>query len=388
MEKTIPGTTGTPEAGKKAAKEQYFFPALNGYRAMATLMVYLFHYHDFIIRPEWGWFTHNFIHEFHVGLVLFFSLSGFLITYRYYDQFLHPEFSLRNYAANRVIRIYPLYFILTTLTFAPIVIKAFSDHSVIKKLVLYALNITFLRGFFSDLLLTGIGPGWSLTPEECFYFSAPFIALAVYKRKANFFIIPAALLLTGYLLVLVCSHIHLYGLMSDNMFMLTFTFFGRSMEFIIGVGAAFLLVRYRTAWMGEKKTRWKTSVGFVWIIICIIILAFLRGNNLSKGAYHPFGIVVNTVFIPVGASLLLLGLVTEKTMLGNMLSNKYVQLFGKSSFAFYLIHVGFIQDFILAHITRNYIADLVILILLGIAIYKWIEVPISHWLKKKLHVSG
>jgi peptidoglycan/LPS O-acetylase OafA/YrhL len=52
--------------------------------------------------------------------------------------------------------------------------------------------VFFIRGFFYQLWDTGIAQGWSLTVEECFYFSAPFIFYIAIKYK-KFYVQPLAL---------------------------------------------------------------------------------------------------------------------------------------------------------------------------------------------------
>lgn len=89
------------------------YPALTGIRAIAAYMVFIHHYNFFSISV-FGLEIHNFFAEFHVGVTIFFVLSGFLITNRYY---LDNNFNFKNYLIKKFSRIYPMYFILTTLSF-------------------------------------------------------------------------------------------------------------------------------------------------------------------------------------------------------------------------------------------------------------------------------
>ena len=56
------------------------FPALTGIRAVAAFMVYIHHRNPFD-EVFFGKKIHDFFGEFHVGVTIFFVLSGFLITY-------------------------------------------------------------------------------------------------------------------------------------------------------------------------------------------------------------------------------------------------------------------------------------------------------------------
>ena len=65
-------------------KENKYLPALTGIRIIAAYMVFFHHYNP-INKDFFGIVIYNFFTELHVGVTLFFVLSGFLITHRYYD---------------------------------------------------------------------------------------------------------------------------------------------------------------------------------------------------------------------------------------------------------------------------------------------------------------
>ena len=98
-------------------KGNNIFDELTGIRAIAAFMVF-FHHNNMFSEKKFGIFIHDFVKELHVGVTMFFVLSGFLICYRYYD-----NIEIRNkkwiliYIQNRIARIYPMYFIMTTITF-------------------------------------------------------------------------------------------------------------------------------------------------------------------------------------------------------------------------------------------------------------------------------
>ena len=90
--------------------EKEYFPALTGIRAIAALMVYMHHVNPVPDKfPEFK----GFLGEFYVGVSFFFVLSGLLIGLRYS----RTEINLKKYIVNRVARIYPMWFILTLITF-------------------------------------------------------------------------------------------------------------------------------------------------------------------------------------------------------------------------------------------------------------------------------
>jgi peptidoglycan/LPS O-acetylase OafA/YrhL len=72
-----------------------YFPALDGLRAVAFLMVFGQHY----LRLPWGW----------AGVDVFFVLSGFLITGILFDSRDDAD-RVRNFYVRRTLRIFPLYY--------------------------------------------------------------------------------------------------------------------------------------------------------------------------------------------------------------------------------------------------------------------------------------
>jgi peptidoglycan/LPS O-acetylase OafA/YrhL len=58
-------------------------------------------------------------------------------------------------------------------------------------------------------------------------------------------------------------------------------------------------------------------------------------------------------------------------------------LLGKSSYAFYLIHVGTIDDLFIDYISGHWLVRLVAYTFLSIALYRWVESPLQRLLRAK-----
>src|SRR6266496_5976018 len=80
---------------------KHFYPALDGLRGIAILLVVLLHNFGFMNYFFFGW----------LGVDLFFVLSGFLITNILLNTLGQPNF-LRNFYIRRVLRIFPLYYLI------------------------------------------------------------------------------------------------------------------------------------------------------------------------------------------------------------------------------------------------------------------------------------
>jgi len=157
-----------------------YFDSLTGIRAVAAYMVFFHHYNPL----QESNVLYGFLNEMYIGVTLFFVLSGFLITYRYMDI---DNFSFKSYMVNRIARIYPIYFILTTITF---IVQAIIYEFKFTQLLVYGLNISMLRGFFDQFKFTGIAQGWTLTIEETFYLLAPLLFILLKRNKMNLLVLP------------------------------------------------------------------------------------------------------------------------------------------------------------------------------------------------------
>lgn len=318
---------------------------------------------------------HSFFDEFHIGVSFFFVLSGFLITYRYYNL---SRTNIKKYLVNRFSRIYPMYFILTTATFIVLALK--TDNS-IDQLKLYFYNITFLKGFFDALKFTGIAQGWTLTVEEMFYFSAPLFFFLI-RKKSRYYVVllPVCLFIIGIALVALFGDGSIHGFFDSLSFMAIYTFFGRASEFFIGVGLAIFYRKYGR----DFNYKYSTLTGACIVILCLILLSLMGGGG-HMGIDHPLGVIVNNLILPLfGIAVFYWGLITEKTVFRRVLSTRLFDLFGKSSYTFYLIHVGIISSFILQY-TSNVIVVFVVLNIVSIILYKIIEVPLTKFFRRSYY---
>ncbi len=349
------------------------FPALTGIRALAAFMVYIHHYNPFSVEV-FGQYCHDFFSEFHIGVTIFFVLSGFLICNRYYEE---QNFSFKNYFIKRIARIYPMYFILTTLTF--LFFSIFNSQTNLIDIKNYFFNISFLKGFSDDLKFTGIAQSWSLTVEEVFYLLAPIFFLFIKKNKLFLIITPLFFVGLGLLLVSISNGIDCYGFMKSINFMLDFTFFGRVTEFFVGIALALLLRNNKF----DLKFQGFTCLGFFGIILSICALVSLKAGT-GVGVDSTFGKVINTFFLPVfGIAPLFLGLIKEKTFLQKFFSTKIILLLGKSSYIFYLIHLGIFVT-ILNKISSNQLFVFISLNVISVVLYRYLESPINKIIRKNV----
>ena len=117
------------------------------------------------------------------------------------------------------------------------------------------------------------------------------------------------------------------------------------------------------------------------MIICIYLMSILDNDGAAADKI-PFYIVY-LLFLPLlGIAPLLFGIIQEKTIVQNLFSNKVAVLLGKSSYAFHLVHMG-IFKFKLDTITDNLWVIFIVLNLLAIGIYLFLEKPLNRIIRSR-----
>lgn len=368
---------GGQEFPDKMPAQVPYFKALTGIRAIAAYLVF---FHHFNLLAVWkphpiGGLLFEFVEEWHIGVTIFFVLSGFLIGFRYSEM---KNFSFRNYLVNRIARIYPMYFLLTLLTFAVL----YWAEGTFDPRILF-INLTFLKGFFEPYKFTGIAQGWSLTVEETFYFLAPLFFVLINRSRIWFLLAPALLLALGVLLVSWFSkHVYL-GFFSSYEFLFNYTFFGRCSEFFLGIGLAYWLKS--TATLPTRVSF--TYLGLLGIVLSIVLLVSQREPGMY-GVRTEWGKVINSVLLPaIGILPLFWGLLKEETLVSRFLGSEIMVLLGKSSYIFYLIHLGPFMVWLEALPFFNPILGFVGINLISIVLFTRIEEPLNHLIRRRFTLS-
>lgn len=300
-----------------------YIPSLTGLRILAAWIIFFHHLNP--VRDLKS-FWYYFFREGHISLTIFFVLSGFIIAKRYYAEATPNVSFLKKYFFLRFARIYPAFWVLTTGSF---VVFYFSKGDF--EWQLYWLNITFLKGFSDFYKFTGIAQTWSLTVEECFYASAPFIFF-LHKTRHYFWRNLWVLYGLGFL-IYWCMPTH-SRFFETLHFTTYYTFLGRGFDFFAGFGVYLLLQKHATPF----SKNWLTFLGIfgflgVWLLLGYCQYCFVLINDAVL-------FVLLNVLLPFVIAVLIAGLVVEKSLFARFLSVPFMQHLGNSSYIFYLIHIG------------------------------------------------
>jgi peptidoglycan/LPS O-acetylase OafA/YrhL len=142
-----------------------YLPELDGLRGLAILWVVIYHCSPRLkgtwihYAALWGW----------AGVVLFFGLSGFLITSILLTTRDKPKY-FHNFHARRALRIWPVYILVLVVVYlnAPWFIGPSVWDAV--KTAPWLAYIFFVQNLFHITLPPALGPTWALAIEEQYYF--------------------------------------------------------------------------------------------------------------------------------------------------------------------------------------------------------------------------
>ncbi len=167
-----------------AMTDKPYFPGLNGLRFIAAISVVLGH-----IEQIKGWFglpRAGFSLDWAIlngddAVTLFFALSGFLITYLLLgEQARTGTIHVRKFYARRILRIWPLYYLLVFIGFALMSLVPLEGYTGLNSprtthaLLAHLLFVPNVLPFFS-IWIAGITHLWTIGVEEQFYILWPLL---------------------------------------------------------------------------------------------------------------------------------------------------------------------------------------------------------------------
>ena len=339
------------------------------------MMIFCFHFRKF-------WVSHlpiicgRILNEFHIGVSIFFVLSGFLIAYTYKEKPLSSSKGYVQYILIRFARIFPVYLLILTCKYLSYGFPPFKETF---------LNYTLLKGFSDKYNLAGIPQAWSLTVELTFYCFAPLI-YSMAKDK----IFKPIIYVAGVLVVLFAMgySLHLAGYNRDRylynfQFLLDATFFGRFFEFYVGILLAFVIEKRGKDLIAQPGIK-ATIGGLIGMILTCTLIGLFAPDIFSPGTNNLAGVIIRNLLLPVFIFIMIYGLITEINWFQILLSSRVFMILGNASYIFYLMHLNF-GYFVLAKIKVFYDLNFTFLWLVSIAGYFLFEKPMYDFLKKKIN---
>jgi peptidoglycan/LPS O-acetylase OafA/YrhL len=265
-------------------------PALDGIRGFAVLLVVLWHYPTDILERPFAWLKAG-----HLGVDVFFVLSGFLITALMLNEFDRVgRISFGGFYRRRAFRLLPALFLFLSahvvwaiLTDIPTgVLSPGTDarNEIASVLGAQFFVLNWLQNFGDYSITLGLGHLWSLSVEEQFYIVWPTITVLLLSPRR----LPS-LIITGLAggAVMYAGHNYVWtdgGVVSR---------WGPTLG--IGLAVVFVLERIRP----RQRTVWILAV-----LVTFIGAALLYRNGLYEGGQEVFRLYSGT---PSRADSLLIG---------------------------------------------------------------------------------
>jgi len=299
---------------------KFRFKNLDSIRTIAFLSVFLVHAVSSKLPAVCNSQSYSFFvffrELFDFGVPIFFVLSGFLISFLMLkEQESENGFSVKNFYMRRVLRIWPVYYLV--IVFGFFVFPLLRNHFLHLPYIENAHFVNYLL-FLSNFdqinnhqwpFGVGLGPTWSVGVEEQFYLLWPIVIMIFKKRK---FIIPIA----GFLIISTISSIVLNLNIHHTLFCFMY----------LSTGALFAYLSFYYKEHIKKITN--INPFFFLLTIAVIMLSIMGVINI----FGPFRMII--------ISLLIGFLIVYQCYSGRFAFENipFIERMGKYTYGLYLYH--------------------------------------------------
>ena len=344
---------------KNIVAQQAYRPEIDGLRALAVLLVVSYHY--FAVR---GGF---------IGVDIFFVISGYLISYQIFTDLDRGRFSLLEFYAKRIRRIFPPLLIMIVATLItgwllllPTDFQSLGKHAAAGVAYVSNLLLWTEAGYFDTP--SGYKPFlhlWSLGIEEQFYLTWPLAMILLYRYARIKLPVLVVLTVLSFVLSLIATF--------KNQNMAFYMPVTRFWELAAGGVLAYCTLHQpmrMSQGMGRHIFQWATKYIFAIGLSVLVAVVLLVDKNSAYPGFWALMPVIGTCLILVRQpqSLLKQKILTHPTMV----------LIGKISYGIYLWHWPLL---VLMHLSdqTSGVAKIIALILsfvLAYATYLLVEIPV------------
>jgi peptidoglycan/LPS O-acetylase OafA/YrhL len=312
-------------------KSKIYFQNLNGLRFIAAVMVLFPHIEQLKERfglPAYNIYPHPDLGK--LGVILFFVLSGFLITYLLMRERQETKsISLRQFYVRRALRIYPLYYLIICLTLflLPLFDFYFVPGWSEDLRTNFGLKIFLYLFFFpnlAEILFPPIplaGQIWSVGVEEQFYF-----VWAILAKKVSNILVMLTGVIIFYLSILSLLLIIKTNILTSNAvinIMLAFWQLFRIDCMAFGGLAAYLLFYNKQQILSLLFNKYIQIFLYSTVLLMIGI-----GFEIPIFTYEVFAVFFAAIILNLAGN--------KDSILG--MENKFLDYGGKISYGIYMFH--------------------------------------------------
>ena len=292
-------------------EEKLHLKGLNGIRAIAAVSVVLSHVGLPGIKLPYVLSIGGLAQY---GVTIFFTLSGFLITYLLFKEKEQTAISIRKFYIRRILRIWPLYF---AYLFIVIIIMVFTDRSTLSPLLPWYLFFAANLPAILHTYIPFVSHYWTLGVEEQFYIFWPWVI----KKTSN--VLKALIIFTACFFALKFFFRFIYfkwGYIAP----LHVLWVNRFECMSLGGIAAVLCIRGHRLFLQIATHRITDTICWIGLaIMCMNKFYITPLLDHDFAALVAIGLIVNQCF--------------NKRPLIN-LENRFFDLLGKLSYGMYIIH--------------------------------------------------
>ncbi|MGB1294626.1 MAG: acyltransferase family protein [Flavobacteriales bacterium] len=295
-----------------------YFPNLNGLRFIAAAMVILWHIEQFRdvlgLSSNYDFYPQQFGK---LGVVLFFVLSGFLISYLLFvEEKVHKTIFIKEFYIRRILRIWPIYYLLLILSCFVFPYVDFLDYGWYNEKSManknFLLYFIFMPNFAVSLPF--ISQAWSVGVEEQFYLIWPILMKYVKNKYVLLFSVIFIYLFT-FIIIKENQQIHLLNKLYPIITWLKID--------CMAIGGIFALLLF------EKRK----VLNFLYSKSFQIFIYFITTVLLLSKEYFPFYQELFAILF----GIIILNLASNpKTIIS--LESKKINYLGKISYGLYMYH--------------------------------------------------
>lgn len=320
-------------------------PSLHGLRGLAALIVFVSHFSN--ITDLWGGLLGSGAGQF--GVMIFFTLSGFLMGYLYVTSELNGRRLLR-YATSRIARILPLYFSIVLFCYLA---NEFGFFSATYRVT----SDTILQHIF---LIQGDSVLWTIPVEMVFYlFVAAFWFLA---QRSLFYFWPvlAALIGASYIWYDTISWLP----SSVDLFLGSFEFFAAGLA--LGILQTKISLDSHTTWIDGAFVLLLLALPMALPQVSLIVFGYGYVGDEAWNAWP------NAVYCAA-----LVGFAARSQWANLILGCRVMRFFGNISYGLYLSHMIILMSFIYlaSNIALYFLICLFLTILTAWLLFVIVEMP-------------
>ncbi|QQV04134.1 MULTISPECIES: acyltransferase family protein [Chryseobacterium] len=347
------------------------YPNLNSLRFIAASLVIIHHIELYksLFKLDNFWNVPFFQIIGKLGVVLFFVLSGFLITsLLLHENDIKGDISLKNFYIRRILRIWPLYYLIVFLGFFVYPYIQFfdiPDKTVFPNVLTHRFpNIVYFLTIFANVGIPIYGEipytsqTWSIATEEQFYLFWPFIFTLFPKKSIRLMIV----VIIGYWILKYLFNYTNIPVINDKTQQVIKGFLFYFNINCMALGGIFaVLVHKKNIYLNIIFER---RIFFVTVIATILLLLF--GVNFGFFHYDIYALLFAIIIVNLACN----------DDLSSVLENKITNYLGSISYGIYMYHfvaltiairtaiyfdalwviypITFILTFIISHLSYKY----------------------------------